>query len=453
MLYITQTHPERPLIWSVCKDGKVLKSFSKGLAGKAAALSHLVNISDAWSTIVAAGEELTPWVSDGIAFVGTPTSDRRQLEAGGGSFRSFPQPYMLQDTTSWGHDGAVIAGRIDWAEVKGSAVVAGGVFDSGITGTNAARYVEHAMLDGVSIDLGAYQVETEIIAEDEDGWITDWLDHFTEWEIMGATQTPWPAFSEAKIKLAAASADAEETDDSETTVAVVASSGVGPVAPPVDWFEQPVWDPELGGALRVDDEGRVWGWIALWDVCHIGRTGTCVTPSPTETGYSLFTTGYVRCDDGCEIPTGVLSVGGGHADIELGIRDAIAHYDNTATGVADVAIGEDNHGIWVAGGVRPDATPEQVRVLRATSPSGDWRRLNTNLELVAVLNVNVPGFPVPRSRVASGELQALVAAAAFTDRPRTDEAAVLDRIARLESFMSDMKRPHVLELAGRVHTQ
>jgi hypothetical protein len=38
--------------------------------------------------------------------------------------------------------------------------------------------------------------------------------------------------------------------------------------------------------------------------------------------------------------------------------------------------------------------------MRANPPSGDWRALNNQLELVAALSVVVPGFPVPRSQLA-----------------------------------------------------
>jgi hypothetical protein len=54
----------------------------------------------------------------------------------------------------------------------------------------------------------------------------------------------------------------------------------------------------------------------------------------------------------------------------------------------------------------------QIRALRASAPSGDWRPINGSLELVAVCQVNVPGFPIARALVASGKVMALVAAGA-----------------------------------------
>src|SRR4029079_16942320 len=77
---------------------------------------------------------------------------------------------------------------------------------------------------------------------------------------------------------------------------------------------------------------------------------------------------------------------------------------------ADVRVGEDEHGIWVAGALRSHLSDEDVRAFRAALLSGDWRRIAGRLELVAALAVNVPGFPVPRTRslVASGETETLL---------------------------------------------
>jgi len=83
-----------------------------------------------------------------------------------------------------------------------------------------------------------------------------------------------------------------------------------------------------------------------------------------------------------------------HADIGLGYTAAAVHYDNTGDEVAVVRAGEDEHGVWVAGAVVPEATPSKVAKLRRSPISGDWRRVEGNLELTAALAVNVPAFPV-----------------------------------------------------------
>jgi len=117
-------------------------------------------------------------------------------------------------------------------------------------------------------------------------------------------------------------------------------------------------------------------------------------------------------------------------------REAVKHYDDTASALVDVVAGEDQFGIWVAGALRPEATPQQVRALRASAPSGDWRPIGNRLELVAVCAVNVPGFPTVRSMVAGGQITALVAAGA---RPL---AEIRDtKITTLE------EKVHALEMA------
>ena len=127
--------------------------------------------------------------------------------------------------------------------------------------------------------------------------------------------------------------------------------------------------------------------------------------------------------------------------------DAVKHYDDTGSAIADVHAGEDAYGIWVSGALRPSASPEQIRALRASAPSGDWRPIRGGLELVAVCQVNVPGFPIARARVASGAVMALVAAGAATlAKMKADPIAEMSaRIEKLEKFATPKE-----ELQARV---
>jgi hypothetical protein len=192
------------------------------------------------------------------------------------------------------------------------------------------------------------------------------------------------------------------------------SASAAPALPPLGWFT----DPHLEGPtpVTITADGQVFGHAALWETCHVGMPG-CVTAPVSMSNYAYFTVGATLTDAG-EIPTGKLTVGGGHADGELGFTAASEHYDNVGTAVATVTAGEDEHGIWVAGALLPGATDAQVEALRQSPLSGDWRRIGGNLELVAAHAVNVPGFPVPRPRavVASGgEQLSLVASARFPE--------------------------------------
>lgn len=180
--------------------------------------------------------------------------------------------------------------------------------------------------------------------------------------------------------------------------------------PPLEWFADPKLSLPTG--ITVIDEGRVYGHAAQWGVCHIGMDDTCVQ-APREDGHPYYMTGEVVCADGSRVAVGQITLGTGHAPLHLGATSAAEHYDNTGCAVADVAVGNDAHGIWVAGCIRPGTDPLKVYELQAAGQvSGDWRRIGGQLRLVGLLAVNVPGFPVPqmRARVASGQPQALVAA-------------------------------------------
>lgn len=180
--------------------------------------------------------------------------------------------------------------------------------------------------------------------------------------------------------------------------------------PPTAWFADP--QLSLPTPITVTDDGRIYGHAAQWGSCHIGQEGVCVQP-PHEEEHPYYRTGELVCADGSRVAVGQITVGTGHAPLHYGATPAAEHYDNTGAAVADVAVGNDQHGIWVAGAVRPGADPLKVYELQAAGQvSGDWRRIGGQLRLVGLLAVNVPGFPVPkmRARVASGQPVALVAA-------------------------------------------
>lgn len=223
---------------------------------------------------------------------------------------------------------------------------------------------------------------------------------------------------------------ANALDDDTITAPFSLVASAAPALPPLAWFS----DPQLTGPtpLTVTDDGRVFGHVAVWGVCHIGLPG-CVTPPQSAAEYAYFRTGATMTDAG-EVPTGKLTVGGGHADGQLGYAATADHYDNVCTSVASVAAGEDDHGIWVAGAVLPAATPEQVEALRQSPLSGDWRDIGGNLELVAAHAVNVPGFPVPRPRAvvaSSGRQLSLVAAG--VPRPVEDP-----KVAQRREYVRDL---------------
>lgn len=407
---------------------------------------------------------------------GVETGDGRMFRKGSITIRELPLPLLWQIKTSDGHAGSVVVGRIDRMERTENGIGnAYGVFDIGEHGKEAERLVRNGFIRGVSADMDQFEAEEDKkskkkssenevdIDADETKVGGDKLT-VNKARVMAVTMVPKPAFQECKIFIVDEENEinpqeetmvpdgiyVDDVDAQEESGAVVASAilaGAIPVVPPAAWFE----NPKLKKAtpITVDDDGRVFGHIAAWDVDHIGLVaGT--KPPRSKSGYSYFHTGVVRTDSGKDVPVGQLTLAGGHAPLEASALDAVKHYDDTASAIADVHAGEDAYGIWVAGALRPEATDAQIRALRASAPSGDWRPIRGSLELVAVCQVNVPGFPIARARVASGAVVALVAAGA---RPLAEMKAhdpeIYAQVASAKAKFDELRTERAAALAAK----
>ena len=314
-----------------------------------------------------------------------PTIDGRSFVPGKVTWRDPPIPLMFTTTnTHEGHKGSIAGGSITSVMREGTKIIGKGVFDSGENGQELRRMISEGTLTGVSSDVGG-AIQEESLGEN--GLVNKTI---MEGRIMGATVLPFQAFD-------------------DTRIAVTAAAAV-PDTPPREWFAKPTFDGPT--PLTVTADGQVYGHAAIWGTCHIGKPGQCLTPPKSRSGYAHFTTGTVVCADGQQVAVGPITLGTGHAGLSLAARPAAEHYDHTGAVVADVAAGEDTHGIWVAGALRPNLEPGRVRELRASALSGDWRAVGGALELVALLAVNTPGFPIPRvtTRFEAEHQMALVAA-------------------------------------------
>lgn len=382
------------------------------------------------------------------------SGDERSFEKDSITTRDLPLPLMWQIATADGHKGAVVVGRIDSIErlTTGGLGNARGVFDVGPYGREAERMVRGGFLRGVSVDLDKFEAqvepedfelesfdtkeEAEDAAKKAKKSIKNEKILVQSARLMGITIVPKPAFQECFIMIEEEptldlvdeplpEGIYEETpDDYEYQLAALAASAA-PMVPPRAWFTNPGLTRPT--PLKVTDDGKVFGHIASWTTSHIGRAS--VKPPRSASKYAYFRTGELRTDDG-DIQVGQLTLAGGHASLQASAEEAIKHYDDTQSAVADVVAGEDEFGIWVSGALRPDVTPSQLRAFRASAPSGDWRPINGRLELVAVCAVNVPGFPIARAITASGGVPgALVAAGAayLAELREADQMAELDR--------------------------
>lgn len=381
---------------------------------------------------------------EGILVVeGVESGDRRLIDPGALVWRDLPLTLMVMfrnpDGGGEGHDAAEIAGRIDWIERRENGEVwGGGVFDlEGPVGAEAMRLVAEKFVRGVSVDM----CEVEVTFENDlpaDPALDDLLSfdpgvmHLTSATIMGATITAFPAFAQSFIYLVDGAGNIVDEAPAEPLVAVAGTSlqwgawtaytiregalvasaaieTVYPVHPPSAWFARRDVDG-IVWPLVVTDEGHVFGHVATWDACHISYTGRCVSPPRSAVGYAEFRKGHVLTAEGDLMPTGPLIMDTVHPSLARVASDAQAFYAHTGCAVADVAVYEDAYGIFVTGAMRPDATPAQVRTLRASDVSPDWRDVNGRpRECVAMLVVNSGGFKTPTAAlVAAGADPALV---------------------------------------------
>lgn len=196
-------------------------------------------------------------------------------------------------------------------------------------------------------------------------------------------------------------------------------AGAAPLQPPAAWFKNPGLSAPT--KMTITDDGQVFGHLAQWRVCHVGIGNSCVMAPKSHMDYNIFKIGTVVADDGSQIQVGKLVMGSAHANAQYGVMPARDFYDNTAMTAAVVNVGEDRFGIWFNGALTTNMTPEKIAELRASATSGDWRTVNGNLELIAALAVNSPGFPIYRE--AAGRAFSLQAVGVIEDEPETEFAA------------------------------
>lgn len=216
--------------------------------------------------------------------------------------------------------------------------------------------------------------------------------------------------------------------------------------PPRAWFDEPT-DVIPRGALTVTDEGRVYGYLAPANVRHRSFGHKAVYTPLGKVDYSRFMGGETIVADGGRVTTGVITMNCGHATTEhnLTTTAAMEHYDNSCSLVANVRVGENRNGVWVAGALLPDVEPSQVRRIMGCRLSGDWRAHLDRpgwRELAAALLVPVPGFPMARSapsvEMLDGQLVASSTPVRFihTTTRRTRVAALRTRIEALHGQYS-----------------
>jgi 2'-5' RNA ligase len=380
---------------------------------------------------------------EGVLIVeGLPSGDGRMIDKEALTWRDLPIPLMLQTINAGGHDGAVIAGSIHEVERRGHEIIGRGYFDSGEAGQEAKRLLTEGTMRGVSADIDSVVAELrdangeDVAMEDamfgDPEGITEVL---VEGRIMGATMTPFPAFQEAALRVISP----EEQGDDLVLVAsgaevfgevwrvvspyplvgrggepielksLVASASdnvtelpVIPVNPPMEWFS--IGEMDEAHPVIIYPNGRIYGLVAKFGSCHIGFRDRCVDVPRSSDGYRNFRNKSVLTVEGELVATGVVYMDTVHPDLKLRASDTQAFYAHTGCAIADVALYENEFGIVAAGAVRSTASPEQVRSLRGSDLSPDWRNIDGRLEVVGLLAVNVSGFITPALAASAGEV-------------------------------------------------
>lgn len=387
-----------------------------------------------YGTIIAAAsadQGLLPeaWTSvQGIAF-SEATGDGRDFSACTWSSRD-PSvsllPLMLQTETEVGHYGAELAGFIESLSGLGyrGTPDATGRFYATDCGVQCRDMLQGGRMFGCSVDPGpATEATFRCTEKDPEGdFCIDGIYEFSAYEIIGLTCTPFPGFAQAAIRLVAegdmaagvaVGIAASLPAVTEAVRSVVASSA--PTRPPRAWFEAPEPDlgderliPQEGGALampfQISDEGWFMGHLTYDGQCHVGYQNTCVSAPGSMTGYAHFHVGDLVTDEGDHLAVGALFAGTDHADISYGPAATVDHYAHTGMAWGDARVTDGQFGVWACGALRPDLTDAQLRVIRASTMSGDWRRIGGHLELVAALSVNSGGFPIVREALAASGL-------------------------------------------------
>lgn len=416
-----------------------------------------------------------------IATEGVATGDGRMLERGAVQWEGMLPVPLIFDLDDGDHTGMVV-GAVHDVERQGDDIVATRVTlsKSELPEVQAAvQRVEELFNEGavgVSImlddDVHELRVKKELVQEmdaaaealddpdaeveeqeDEDELdatgervvvysyaADDALDVTTSGRLRHVAIVDTPAIHNAKLAIAASGA----LVDSKWT-----SFG--------HYFDDPKFgDPSTDDRLRYDPATGQWscpptvvgtrafGHVAAWGYCLRGRPDRCVTPPDGD--LETFMRAYAPAAAGQR--TGVICVGGGHAQTGVGPAEATRFYDNTGRAVADVRVGRDQYGIWFSGMIRPGASDEDIYTFRSSDVSGHWEPDQAGrFRLCGLPAVNVGGFP-KGLYTYSEVMQGLAASAALDDDCGCDEPTLQDVMRELTLLKKAVTPLYAAHLAG-----
>jgi hypothetical protein len=205
---------------------------------------------------------------------------------------------------------------------------------------------------------------------------------------------------------------------------------------------EPFADPRLDAPtpLTVEDD-VVFGHVAEWGRDHLSFPGRSIKPPKSPSGYRYLHLGAYQ-HDGRDVSVGCITLHTTHASSSLNADETRKHYEHTGAVAAYVRCGEDDHGIWFSGRVALGLEPKDLEALRGAKVSGDWRQIDGALELVGILAVSTPGFPIPRprARIEAGSNQTLaLVASGIVVEPHFAETRTRLRLANTRRRLRALK--------------
>jgi hypothetical protein len=399
----------------------------------------------------------------GVACIeGVPDGSMPKRMWAPGSLVFAPTPFTLkfQPAEDHGHEGSMVAGRIDAIWRDGALIRWTGVMDSaGVVGAEAERLIAGDFVRGISImadDLTESDIECvyppppdptlmpmvsgEPMEAAPDAMPVEIempepvMEIYHHGRVRSLTIVAEPAYLEATISFgvspfsppavpeadplaeAMLELDAEDAAAAQALEPVVVASSYTITIPelwPEAWFQQPT-DAELamcaagGGAVQITPQGRVFGLLAPAGVDHRAfRASGQRLQVPRGIDYSEWQnkTAIVAGADGgvYKIRAGTVTFGCGHASPTDPRRAdpswAADHYDNSCSVAMRARAGEHpRFGTWFAGALAHGLTASSLEQIMGCALSGDWQ----GGKLKAALLVPCEGFPVAASgRAAS----------------------------------------------------
>lgn len=206
---------------------------------------------------------------------------------------------------------------------------------------------------------------------------------------------------------------------------------------------EPFQNPHLAAPtpLTVEDDNLVFGHVAEWGRDHVSFPGRSIKPPRSPSGYRYLHLGAYRYNSE-DLDVGCITLHTTHASSNLNAEETRKHYEHTGSVAAYVRCGEDSHGIWFSGCTALALEPKDLEALRGAKVSGDWRQIDGALELVGILAVSTPGFPIPRpaARIAAGHATplALVASGIVTE-PHFEDTRTRLRLANTRRRLRALK--------------